>query len=101
MPGAGYLLDSALFIVAYVLVDWLSYLQPVLQLGITPWNPQAGLTLAFLGIAGPAFAPVTAVAVLIAEVLVRATPTSVPSMFAASFAAVAIAAGYGLSLIHI
>ncbi len=39
LPGAGYLLDSALFIVAYVLVDWLSYLQPVLQLGITPWNP--------------------------------------------------------------
>lgn len=88
LAGTGY-------VIAYVVLDWVSYVQPVLKLGITPWSPQAGLTLAFLGIAGPAFAPVTAAAALIAEVLVRATPPSVPSLVAACIAAVAIAAGYG------
>lgn len=74
MPGAGYLLDSALFIVAYVLVDWLSYLQPVLQLGITPWNPQTGLALAFLIWQGPRGAVAVALAALLSEVVVRDVP---------------------------
>lgn len=87
------------YVCAYVALDWVSYVQPVLKLGITPWNPQAGLTLAFLAIAGPAFAPATALAALIAEVMVRATPTSMPSIVAASAAALVIAAGYGTAAV--
>ncbi|MGE0582238.1 MAG: ATP-binding protein [Steroidobacteraceae bacterium] len=74
LPGAGYLLRAALFIVAYVLVDWLSYLQPVLQLGITPWNPQTGLALAFLVWQGPRGAVAVALAALLSEVIVRDVP---------------------------
>jgi signal transduction histidine kinase len=93
------LLAVAGYVFAYVLLDWISYVQPVLKLGITPWNPQAGLTLAFLAVAGPAFAPAAALAALIAEVMVRATPTSMPSILAASAAALVIAAGYGAAAV--
>jgi len=41
LVGVGYL-------VGYVALDALSFVQPLLKLGITPWNPQAGLTVAFL-----------------------------------------------------
>lgn len=74
MPGSGHLLRAALFIIAYVLVDWLSYLQPVLKLGITPWNPQTGLALAFLIWQGPRGAVAVAAAALLSEVVVRDVP---------------------------
>lgn len=93
------LLAAAGYVCSYVLLDWISYVQPVLKLGITPWNPQAGLTLAFLAVAGPAYAPATAVAALVAELAVRATPLSPPSMVAASLASVSIAMAYGLAAV--
>ncbi len=73
-PGTGHLLRAALFIIAYVLVDWLSYLQPVLKLGITPWNPQTGLALAYLIWQGPRGAIAVAAAALLSEVVVRDVP---------------------------
>ena len=36
------------YVAAHVLLDLASFVQPVVKLGITPWNPQAGLMLAFL-----------------------------------------------------
>ncbi|MGC3982535.1 MAG: ATP-binding protein [Steroidobacteraceae bacterium] len=54
------------YVASYVLLDWLSYLQ-----GITPWNPQSGLTLALLLAAGTRAAPLTALAALLAEIVVR------------------------------
>jgi signal transduction histidine kinase len=62
---------AGVYLTLYIVLDWLSYVQPVLKLGITPWNPQAGLTLAFLVIYGPRWAFVTAAAALLSEVLVR------------------------------
>ena len=53
------------------MLDWTSDVQPVLKLGITPWNPQAGLTLAALLTFGPRWLPITALAILVSEVLVR------------------------------
>lgn len=77
----------------YVLLDWFSYVQPVLKLGITPWNPQAGLTLAFLLVYGPRWAPFTAGAALLSEVLVRHSSPALPLVLGASLW---IALGYGL-----
>lgn len=62
---------SLLYIVVYVALDAITYVQPVLKLGITPWSPQAGLTVAFLLVTGLRGAPVTAAAALLAELLVR------------------------------
>lgn len=84
LPGAGDLLRAALFIVAYILVDWLSYLQPVLQLGITPWNPQTGLTLAFLVWQGARGAAAVALAALLSEVIVRDVPAGSVAAIATS-----------------
>jgi signal transduction histidine kinase len=82
------------YVAAYVLLDWMSFVQPVLHLGITPWSPQAGLTLAFLIAFGPRLAPLTAVAALLSEVLIRATPASWLVLVCVS---VAIAASYYLA----
>lgn len=84
MPGAGYFFRAALFIVAYVLVDWLSYLQPVLKLGITPWNPQTGVALAFLVWQGPRGAIAIALAALLSEVVVRDVPAGSVAAIATS-----------------
>lgn len=80
------------YIVLYVLCDWLSYVQPVLKLGITPWNPQAGLTLIFLLTVGPQWLGCTAIASLLAELWVRNASPASPLVLAAS---VWIAVGYG------
>jgi hypothetical protein len=40
------------YVFAHVAPDWVSYVQPVLKLGIAPWNPQAGLSLCFLLLLG-------------------------------------------------
>jgi two-component system, LuxR family, sensor kinase FixL len=83
--GAGY-------VIAYVGLDALSYVQPLLKLGITPWNPDAGLTLAFLLFRGWRQAPWTAAAALAAEVWVHDAPAPLLTLICAS---VVIAAAYG------
>ncbi|HEY4446650.1 MAG TPA: MASE1 domain-containing protein [Steroidobacteraceae bacterium] len=83
--GTGYL-------VAYVALDAVSYVQPLLKLGITPWNPDAGLTLAFLLLRGWRQVPWTAAAALLAELIVRDAPAPLLASLGAS---AVIAAGYG------
>lgn len=85
------------YVVSYILLDWLSYVQPVLKFGITPWNPQAGLTLAFLLVRGPRWLPVTALAAVLAEICVRGTPAPLSILLIASLI---IAVGYsGLAVV--
>lgn len=84
--------EACLYLAVYVLLDWASFVQPVLKLGITPWNPPAGLTLAYLLVKGPRWFGVTAVAALLAEVIVRGSPVSSAPMIASSLC---IALGYG------
>lgn len=74
MSGSGHLLFAALFIAAYILIDWVSYLQPMLQFGITPWNPQTGVALAYLFRVGRRGAVAVAAAALLSEMIVRDVP---------------------------
>lgn len=86
-PRGGWRVDGLVgvgYVLAYVLLDWMSYVQPVLKLGITPWNPQAGLTLAYLIFRGPTRAPACVLAAFLAEVLVRGTPAPLPLLLASS-----------------
>jgi two-component system, LuxR family, sensor kinase FixL len=86
------LIAALAYVAAFVVLDWTSYVQPVLKLGITPWNPQAGLTLAALLLLGSRWLPITALAVLVSEVLVRhGSPTSGLVLGYAVW----VAAGYG------
>jgi two-component system sensor kinase FixL len=67
---------TCLYVVVFVLLAWLSDARPQLKIGITPWNPQAGLTLAFLLLYGSRYLPATVVAAYLSETFVRATPVA-------------------------
>ena len=43
---------AAAFAALYVLLDWVSYVYPATPAGLTPWNPQSGLAVAYLLYAG-------------------------------------------------
>src|SRR5277367_2039769 len=80
------------YVLAYVALDAFSFVQPLLKLGITPWNPDAGLTLAFLLFRGWRQVPWVAAAALSAELLVRDAAAPLTALMCAS---VVIATGYG------
>ena len=63
----------ALYFIAHVALDAVSYVQPVLKLGITPLSPQTGLVLAFLYAYRGNFWWVAA-AFLVSEVVIRGIP---------------------------
>lgn len=65
---------AAGFIPLYVFLDWVSYVYPASPAGLTPWNPQSGLAVAFLLYAGLRGWPAIAIAALAAEALVRGLP---------------------------
>jgi two-component system sensor kinase FixL len=83
---------GALYVVAYVALDAMSFVQPMLKLGITPWNPDAGLTLAFLLMRGWRQAPWVAAAALSAELIVHHSPGPPLTLICAS---TLVAMGYG------
>jgi signal transduction histidine kinase len=67
------------YIAGYIALDWVSLIQPPGQsvtLGITPWNPPAGLSFALLLRYGWRFAPAVLVAVAFANVLFHGLPTA-------------------------
>jgi two-component system sensor kinase FixL len=72
------------FLPAYVLLDWVSYVHPVLPLAVTPWNPPPGIGLAFLLLAGIRRWPWLFAAALSAELLVRDIPLGLPWVVAAA-----------------
>lgn len=65
------------YLVSYVVLDWVSYVYPVVPLGITPWNPPAGLSLFLLLWGGLQYWPALVVAALLADLIVRGAPANV------------------------
>ncbi len=79
------------YIALYVLLDWASLIDRSSPLGITPWNPPAGLSFALLLRFGWRFAPAVFAAVVLSDLMfrdVRAAPWALP------LAAAVIAGGY-------
>lgn len=74
------------YLCAYVVLDGVSFIHPVSPVGITPWNPPPGLSLALLLLGGLRYWPVLPLALLLAEVLVRDVPAPLPWLIASSFA---------------
>lgn len=79
MPIARLLLRShfsiaACYLASYVLLDWISYVHPFASSGITPWNPQTGLSFALILLFGIEFIPWLFVASFLADVVVRDLP---------------------------
>jgi len=57
------------YLVAYALLDWISFIEPYAHLGITPWNPGTGLSFAVVILFGPRMIPFLLISPLLAEVL--------------------------------
>jgi len=62
------------YVAGYVLLDWISYVHPFAAFGITPWNPQAGLSFALILLFGRSYLPWLFVTPLIADIVVRGMP---------------------------
>ncbi len=72
------------FVVAYVALDWVSFVDPYGPLAITPWNPPPGVALYLLLRQGFGLAPWLFAATFAAEVLVRGAPGPWPLLVLAS-----------------
>ena len=75
----------------YVAFDWLSFIDPLGPLRITPWNPPPGLALFLLLRVGLSMVPWLFVGALLAELLVRGVVAPWPAIVAA---AALLAGGY-------
>lgn len=62
---------GAAFLAAYVALDYVSYVKPYRGLGITPWNPPPGLSVAAVFLGGWVFAPFVLSAPALADLVVR------------------------------
>ena len=87
-------LAAAAYVIAYVVLDYASYVDPIGGLGITAWNPSAGLSLFVLARFGRRFAPALAAAAIIADATVRFPHPSLPASISS---AILIAGGYTLA----
>jgi two-component system sensor kinase FixL len=70
---------AAGFVAGYLALDWVSFIHPMQQYGITPWNPQPALAIALLLRGGQRWLPVVFVGVLLAECVVRGASPVAPS----------------------
>lgn len=76
---------AAGYLAVYVILDWLSWIQPYGLLDITPWNPPPGLTLAFLLRRGLRFAPLSFLAAIVSDGVVRHFAAPLMPTLAADF----------------
>ena len=80
----------AAYLAAYVLLDWASFMHAFSGLGITPWNPPPGLSLAFLAAFGLGGAPVLFLGALAAELAVRTAAAPPHALLLAALAPTAV-----------
>ena len=72
------LVRDVAFVLAYVLLDWLSFVHPLYGLNITPWNPAPALGLVYWLSHGRRVALPWFCSLLIGEALVRGWPVDFP-----------------------
>lgn len=72
IPSAWRRIDGqVLFLVAYIALDWASFLAPLQGLNLTPWNPAPALAVIFLLRRGWLALPAVVLAIGLSELLVR------------------------------
>jgi len=89
------LIVGLVYLAAYALLDWISFIEPYARFGITPWNPGTGLSFVLLLLFGLRMIPFLLLAPLLAELLNQqlAMPWQVEI-----FASLLIGAGYSIAL---
>jgi len=79
------------YVIAYTLVDWLSYVSTVRLTGVTPWNPATGLSFALILLLGRRYIPWLFAAPFVSNALLLDLPVS---QLVNLLGAVIIGAGY-------
>lgn len=87
-------LFATVFIAAYVLIDWASFMDPLFALNITPWNPDPAIGLVLWLRFGRRMALPWFIALVAAEILVRQMPAGLPMTL---LLAAQLTLGYGLT----
>src|SRR5262245_14283138 len=67
-------LVALLYLGTYVLLDFLSDIFPLSPIGVTPWNPSAGLGFALILLKGRAYVPLLFIAPVLSSFLVHRIP---------------------------
>ncbi|HRD76040.1 MAG TPA: MASE1 domain-containing protein, partial [Hyphomicrobiaceae bacterium] len=84
--GFGYLL-------AYIALDWISFVHPYGPFAITPWNPSTGLSFVLVLLFGLRHLPMLFLAPVAADLLIR----GVPAGFAGVLGGLVIGGGYSVA----
>lgn len=86
-----YFRDAAVFAPCYVLLDWVSYIDPLGPFNITPWNPQPALAIAWMLLGGLEHAPAVFLTIVLADAVIRDLPGGYGT---AILSAAVLSAGY-------
>jgi signal transduction histidine kinase len=88
-----YLFEAAVFVPAYLALDWASYIEPLGSFNITPWNPGPALAVIWMIHSGLTKAPVVLLATFVADDVVRDLPGD---YFVTVLSSLALTGGYSL-----
>ena len=69
---------AIVFMLAYFLLDRISFIYPLRELNITPWDPQPALAVALLYLRGWRWLPWVYLSALVPELLAREVPQQLP-----------------------
>jgi signal transduction histidine kinase len=71
-----FILVGVIYLICYVALDWVSFIDPFAPFGITPWNPPPGLSFVLVLLFGQRALPLLFVAPILADLMVRHLPFS-------------------------
>ena len=95
LPSA---IPAIAYLVGYVLLDWISYIEPYAPFGITPWNPGTGLSFALVLLFGRRMIPFLFVGPLLSDLALN--PSPLPWVIELASTAL-IGVGYSAALIFL
>ena len=89
------LIVGLIYLAAYAVLDWISFIEPYAHLGITPWNPGTGLSFVLLLLFGLRMIPFLLISPLLADYLNQqfAMPWQVEIL-----ASILVGGGYSIAL---
>jgi two-component system, LuxR family, sensor kinase FixL len=86
------------YLASYVLLDWISFIEPYAHFGITPWNPGTGLSFVLVMLFGRKMIPLLFIGPFLSDVILIRPPLP---LALTSLSAVLIGAGYSLALLFL
>ena len=89
---------GVVYLAAYLLLDWVSFIEPYAHFGITPWNPGTGLSFVLVLLFGRRMIPFLFVAPLLSDLIQIQPPLPLVIVFLSS---VLIGIGYSAALIFL